>query len=117
MRELIELATIERFFQALAVGAPLAGLLVGALLGAKKQNVKAGATRGLLLGLLGTANLLLWRVYNALTEANGLDSVRGLSINFGLFTFLGIAAGIVGAKRAQPKQATVPAAPTKHIPN
>ncbi len=114
MKELIELAAVERLFQLLSVGAPIAGMLVGALWGAKQQNVKQGAIHGLLFGLLGTANYLMWRIYNALTDANGLDSVRGLFINFGLFTVLGIAAGIVWAKLSRPKPETVPITSTEN---
>jgi hypothetical protein len=115
MKELIELATIERLFQLLAIGAPVLGLFLGAIMGVSKQNLKRGAMRGFLFGLLGTANYLLWRIYNALTDANGLDSVRGLFVNFGLFTLLGIAAGIAWAKLGQPKPEPVPVPSTENL--
>lgn len=115
MRELIELAAIERIFRLLAIGAPVVGLLIGAAMGASRQNLKRGATRGLLFGLLGTANYLLWCIYNALTDANGLDSVRGLFINFGLFTLLGIVAGVAWIKLGQPKPKSVPAPSTENL--
>ena len=114
MRELIELATVERLFRLLATGAPIIGLIIGATVGASRQNLKQGAIRGVLFGLLGTANYLLWRIYNALTDANGLDSVRGLFVNFGLFTVLGIIAGIAWVKLGQSKPETVPAPSTEN---
>lgn len=115
MRELIELAAIERLFRLLAIGAPVVGLLVGAAMGASKQNLKRGVVRGTLFGLLGTANYLLWRIYNALTDANGLDSVRGLFIIFGLFTLLGIVAGIAWASSGQSKPETIPSPSTENL--
>ena len=115
MRELIELAAIERLFRLLAIGAPVVGLILGAMVGAWRQNLKRGAVCGLLFGLLGTANYPLWRIYNTVTDSNGLDSVRGLFVNFGLFTLLGIVAGVVWVKLGQPKPIPVPASSTENI--
>ena len=112
MQELSGLAAVERLFRLLAIGAPVVGLIIGAAVGASRQNSKRGAIQGFLFGLLGTANYLLWRVYNALTDANGLDSVGGLFINFGLFTLLGIAAGVAWVKLGRPKPDTVLISPS-----
>lgn len=110
MHELIELATIERAFRLLAIVLPVAGLVIGAGWGAvRRQNVGNGAMRGLLWGLLGVVNYALWRVYNALTDANGLDSVRGLLVNFVLFTVIGIVCGVVWAKRSRKAEISVAA--------
>jgi hypothetical protein len=114
MRELIELSTVERLFQLLATVLPIAGAIIGAGIGAaRRQNIGSGAVRGFLWGLLGVVNYGLWRVYNILTDANGLDSVRGLLINFALFTVMGIVGGIVWAKRVQ-KSETVSAPPVEN---
>ncbi len=93
LREIIDIAAVERLFVLLAVIGPITGLAVGAALGSRRQRLRRGALAGLLLGLLGTLNWLLWRVYNALTDANGLDSVKGLAVNLVLFVTVGAALG------------------------
>ena len=44
--------------------------------------------------MVGPLNWLLWKMYNALTDRNGLDSVRNLVINFVLFVLIGASIGI-----------------------
>jgi hypothetical protein len=95
MRELISIEAVERLFLAAALGGPLVGLLVGAAVGLRRRAVSRGAARGLLLGALGTANWALWRMYSALTDHFGLDSVLNLLLNLGIFLVLGAAAGLV----------------------
>jgi hypothetical protein len=93
MGELVELATVERWFGALAVLLPLVGLGIGAGLqfGARRPNSIAA---GFAAGLLGPVNWLLWRVYNAIEGHYGLDSVRAMLLNLALFAVLGIAVGL-----------------------
>ncbi len=50
---------------------------------------------GLFLGtLVGGGNYALWTVYNATTEKLGLDTVKNLLVNLGLFVALGIFVGV-----------------------
>lgn len=64
--------------------------LVGLAWGARKKRVG----QGLLLGALaGAGNFALWTVYNAITENLGLDTVKNLLVNLGLFVVLGILIG------------------------
>ncbi len=93
LREIVDLAAVERLFLVLAVLGPLLGLGIGVGVGRSRNRVRQSAVTGLLLGLLGTLNWLLWRVYNTLTEANGLDSVKNLAINLLLFVVIGAALG------------------------
>ena len=93
LREIVDIAAVDRLFLLLAVLGPVAGLVVGAAMGRCSGRMRSGAIAGLLIGLLGTLNWLLWRVYNALTDANGLDSVKGLAINLALFVAVGAALG------------------------
>ena len=73
--------------------APLIGLIWGLL---TKQ-----AVRGLCVGLLvGVGNYALWTVYNAITEKLGLDTVKNLLTNLGLFVLLGIVIGLVAGRWA-----------------
>ncbi|HLI47575.1 MAG TPA: hypothetical protein VKV18_02630 [Chthonomonas sp.] len=50
--------------------------------------------QAVLLALLGPANLALWEIYNRITDHFGLDTVRNLIINVGLFVGLGVLGGI-----------------------
>lgn len=93
LREIVEVAAVERLFLLLAVIGPIAGLAIGAAVGARRQEARRGALLGLLVGMFGPLNWLLWRVYNVLTDRNGLDTVRNLVINLVLFIVVG---GIIG---------------------
>src|SRR5262245_5842336 len=73
LREIVEMGTVERWFALLAVVGPVIGTIVGAAAGSRKGQPKRGAVGGLLVGLLGTLNWLLWRLYNVITDTNGLD--------------------------------------------
>lgn len=95
LKEIVEVSSMERLFLLLAVVAPVAGVLIGAFLRSRARNVKRGALLGLLIGLAGPANLVLWRLYNAVTDRTGLDSVRGLIVNFALFVGVGAAVGLL----------------------
>lgn len=93
LREIVEVGAIERLFVMLAVGGPVAGLLIGAAVGARQREAKRGLLTGLLIGLFGPLNWLLWHLYNAITDANGLDTVRNLLINLALFVAAGLVLG------------------------
>ena len=94
LREIVDIGAIERLFLLLAVLGPIAGLVLGTAVGYRRKRPRQFGIAGLLIGLLGTLNWLLWRVYNALTDANGLDSVKGLGINLALFVAVGAALGV-----------------------
>jgi hypothetical protein len=106
LREIVDVGAVEHLFVLLAVIGPIVGALSGAAVGAKRQNVQRGLLRGLLIGLFGPLNWLLWRVYNALTDRNGLDTVWNLIINLALFLVVGalIGLGIGWALRRQEAQ-------------
>src|SRR6266498_1900687 len=93
MRELVDLATVERLFSILAVLVPVLGIGVGAAIRLVARRPGA-LTSGILLGLLGPANWLLWRIYNGIEDHYGLDSVRAMLLNLALFAALGLVAGL-----------------------
>jgi hypothetical protein len=93
LREIVDIAAVEKLFRLLAILGPVVGLILGAASGNRRKRLRSGALTGLLIGLLGTLNWLLWRTYNALTDANGLDSVKGLAINLALFVVVGVLLG------------------------
>ena len=94
MREIVSVEQVQRLFVILAVALPLAGIAGGALLGARRGDVRRGAVQGLLLGILGPANLGFWIIYNRITDRLGLDTVKNLLVNLVLFVALGIVTGL-----------------------
>src|SRR5689334_6145538 len=93
MSELIDLQAVERWFTVLAVLVPILGVGIGAALQFRGGRPGALLT-GLMIGLLGPANWLLWRIYNRIEDHYGLDSVKAMLLNLALFAALGIAVGV-----------------------
>ena len=94
LREIVDAAQIGRIFALCAILLPVCGLLLGAWFGKRRQQMQRGAITGLLIGLLGPLNWLMWRIYNAITDAVGLDRVSNLAINLLLFLIVGALIGI-----------------------
>lgn len=94
LREIVDVAAVGRLFLLLAVLLPIAGALVGAILGARRRDLRRGLRIGLTVGLLGPLNWGMWHVYNALTERNGLDTVRNVFVNLALFVGVGAILGV-----------------------
>lgn len=95
MQELITVEQAERVIGILVIALPVAGLVVGLVVGAAVRRVKLGLGIGLLSGASGPAIWLLWRMYNGIIAAYGLDSVKGLLINLALFAAIGLVVGLV----------------------
>jgi hypothetical protein len=100
-REIVDAGVVGA---ALAVLSGLA-LVVGATLVAVARSRGAAAAKKAGLLSLGAALLYpAWRVYNAIEDWLGLDSVAGLLANLVLFALLGLALGI-GLRRLWPEGA------------
>ena len=111
MDEMKEIVTIEQangLFLILAIAAPVLGALIGLALGARKRSAARGALTGFLVGLLGPANFLLWKVYNAITDRLGLDTVKNLLVNLALFAALGVIAGLIAGRYYRRQEITQP---------
>ena len=90
MKELIDERQAHLLMLAVLFAAPLVGLAWGL--------VTKRLARGVVVGLLvGVGNYALWTVYNAITDKLGLDTVKNLLVNLGLFVVIGIVAGLTGA--------------------
>lgn len=114
MRELIDEQTANAVMNLLAVALPLAGLLIGAAAGGLQRRPVPGALRGLAVGCIGILNWILWRLYNAITDQLGLDTVKNLLVNLALFLAIGIAGGVAAglylrSRQPDPEAATAPA--------
>jgi lipopolysaccharide export LptBFGC system permease protein LptF len=101
LREMVDVAAVGRLFGLLALLAPLVGAALGAGMGTKRNNVAQGAKKGLCFGLIGTANWLLWNLYNVLTDRLGLDTVLNVAVNVALFVALGLGVGYALGARSR----------------
>lgn len=91
MKEIVTRGQIDLLFGVLAI--------VGPLLGASISWFRSRRWLvGFAWGLLFTANWLLWRLYNAITDRLGLDTVRNLMVNLLLFISIGAIAGYLLAR-------------------
>jgi hypothetical protein len=98
LHELVDLGAIGRLFTMVAIVGPAAGLVIGGLYGSRRNSVRLRVLCGLLWGLLGVLNWLLWRVYNVITDRNGLDTVKNLVVNLALFVLVGVVIGACAAR-------------------
>jgi hypothetical protein len=110
MREIVTVEQMDRLFMLLAVAGPLVGLVIGGVWGARKGGVSRSSLVGLGIGLLAMVNLLLWKVYNAITDRLGMDTVKNLLVNVGLFVALGAIAGFAAGFVARRKAVSGPPA-------
>lgn len=105
MKELVTVEQAERVIAILALALPVAGALLGVIVGAIRRRIASSAVVGLTCGLAGPAILLMWRIYNSIIGRYGLDSVRGLLINLALFVVVGLvigaAVGLVARRRTR----------------
>lgn len=100
MKELIDLHQAHLLMLGVLVLAPLIGLAWG--LANKRLPL------GLVVGILvGVGNYALWTIYNTITDKLGLDTVKNLLVNLGLFVVLGIAVG-VGASMYTARRQNIP---------
>ena len=95
MKEIITERTVVTIINLFAIGMPLLGLIIGVLVGKLRHKVLRSAIYGLSIGMVGPVNLLMWHLYDFLTNFYGLDSVKGLLVNLCIFGFIGILLGIV----------------------
>ncbi len=98
MKELVNAQSVEKAFLFLAVAGPLMGMILGIMVGAHERDTCRRIIQGLLIGALGTLVYALWHVYNAITNALGLDSLANLGLQLVMFAILGAAVGAVALR-------------------
>ncbi len=81
---------------AVLIASPLIGWLVGHII-----KTKGGFVWGLGAGIL---NWSLWRIYNQNVDAIGLDTVKNLLVNLGLFIVVGLVLGLMLGISSRRKQ-------------
>src|SRR5205809_985964 len=95
MREIVTMEQVNSLFLWLAVGLPILGIILGGVIGVRMGNPRSGALKGFCLGVIGPLNLLFWKMYNAITDRLGLDSVKNLLVQLALFIAIGITGGLL----------------------
>jgi hypothetical protein len=95
MTELVTTEQAERVIAIIAIALPIAGLTLGAIVGAVRRELARNALLGLVCGLAGPAIWVMWRICNGIIGRFGLDSVKGLLINLALFVAAGLVIGLV----------------------
>jgi hypothetical protein len=98
MHELVSPQSVDRMLLFLAVIGPLAGLIIGTMLGAHERCAWPRALAGLLLGGLLTVIYAMWRMYGAITESLGLESVANLVLELVLFAVVGVLVALAAFK-------------------
>ena len=86
MKELINAHQAHLLMLTILILAPFVGLAWGLWAKRIRRGIGVGMT-------VGIGNYLLWTLYNALTDKLGLDTVKNLLVNLGLFIALGLLAG------------------------
>jgi len=101
MREIVDVATVERVLVLLAIVVPVVAVAIGAVVGARTCGSVLGALKGLSVGALGPLCYGLWRLYSYLVRYDaetgyvGLHRVSVLALNLGIFIVVGAILGVV----------------------
>jgi len=93
MKELFSAQAVERAFLVLALAGPVVGLVFGVAIGARERHTWPRILTGMLIGGIGTLVYGLWRLYNVITGALGLDSLVNLGLQLLMFAVMGAAVG------------------------
>ena len=101
MREIVDVAVVERVLLLLAVAVPAVATLIGALAGARTRRALIGAAKGLSVGILGPLCYGLWHLYSYLVRYDpatgyvGLHKPSVLFINVAAFAAFGVVIGLI----------------------
>ena len=97
LHEIVDISAVNRIFGWVAILLPISAVLIGYFTAVNGKSRMLSALRWLMWGLLGPFNWLMWRLYNALSDRNGLDSVSNVVVNFVIFVVVGCLLGVVFA--------------------
>ena len=108
LREIVTVEQMSRLCVVLAIALPLLGVIVGAMSGGRSGNVRRGALTGLAVGLLGPLIWLMWQIFNAITDRNGLDTVQNVFVNLAVFVVGGVVIGVIVERMLHTHLETLP---------
>ena len=95
MKELVSVELVERVFRYVAIICPVAGLLLGGVIGWAFRRPGIGTRLGIAVGCAGLLNYVLWKLSGAIAGKLGLDSVANLLIQAAMFVVFGLAVGVL----------------------
>ncbi len=101
LHEIVDIATVNKLVIALAIVAPVIGLLWGVIAGRLHGDMANALKRGLAAGLLGPIVLVMWKFYNYMVRYNpgtgnvGLHKMSVYVVNAFIFALAGIALGLL----------------------
>ena len=94
MREFVSPQQAEVIIHAVAGGLLALGVVGGAAAAAFMRPRRASMIIGAFVALAGALVYALWLAYNAVIARLGLDSVKALLLNLGIFVVVGLAYGL-----------------------
>jgi len=94
VKYILDEGLMNKIFLISAIVFPLIGLVVGILLDKFKAAGFKNTIWGISIGLTGTLNFILWKLYNRFTDYFGLTTVKNLLFNLLFFIIIGIILGI-----------------------
>lgn len=97
MHELISPEQAETIVRGAAIVLAACGVVGGAVAAAFVRPWRAAAVVGGMAIVAGGLVYTLWLLYNAIIARLGLDSVKALLINLGIFILVGLAYGVLTA--------------------
>lgn len=95
MRELVSPEQAEAIVRIAAIALVALGVIGGGVAAALMRTRRAALTAGALVALPGVLVYALWLVYNSIIARLGLDSVKALLINLGIFAVVGLGYGLL----------------------
>ena len=93
VRYILDENFINRLFLFAAIGGPIIGFFTGIIIDRCRINGFKYTFLLTSIGLLGTLNLILWKLYNIFTDYFGLATVKNLLFNLVFFVISGAIAG------------------------
>jgi glucose uptake protein GlcU len=100
LKEIISEQQAEMIIRGLCLLIVLGGVAWAAWRSRDRKQAEAALAwpYGIGIALIGPLLYILWFVYNAIENHYGLDSVKALLINLGLFTVVGIVVALLFAR-------------------
>ena len=95
MHEIVSPGQAEAIVRGAALGLVGVGIAAGAIGALFVRSRRAAPIVGALVAVAGGLAYILWMVYNSLTARFGLDSVKALLINLGVFAVVGLVYGVL----------------------
>ncbi|UCH33625.1 MAG: hypothetical protein JSV65_13780 [Armatimonadota bacterium] len=98
MHELVSPQQAEAIVRGAAIALIAVGVLGCAAAAALPRRRRPGLAVGSLVTVAGALVYVLWAVYNGIVARFGLDSVKALLVNLGIFAVAGLVYGLAAGR-------------------